>query len=92
MSVRKIISATAAMLAIQVMGEYTSMMYDFDLKQSLLEKTHNDVEMERAVRSNEKEQWYWCEMPNGGHTYHRYKPTVARLLTQRDGLRRVLEY
>lgn len=42
--------------------------------------------------SQEREEWFWCEMNNGGHTYHRYKPSIARLLTQRDGLKRIMEY
>ena len=40
---------------------------------------------------DEKEEWFWCEMSNGGHTYHRYKPTVAKLLSERDGLERIME-
>ena len=81
----------AALAAFPGMGEYSSMMYDFDLRQSIWEKNRSDVDMERALKSNEPEQWYYCEMANGGHTYHRYKPSVARLYTQRDGLMRIME-
>lgn len=50
-----------------------------------------DSEMDEASAANEKEEWFWCEMRNGGHTYHRYKPSVAKLLTERDGLERIME-
>lgn len=73
--------ATTAMFCFPGMGEYSAMAYDLC----------HDFEWELASSADEDEYWYWCQMANGGYTYHRYKPSVARLLTKRDGLERVME-
>jgi len=44
-----------------------------------------DQEWEEAERSNQKPQYYWCSMFNGGKCVRCYKPQVAEVVKKRTG-------
>lgn len=52
-------------------------------------KTFVDEEYDAAIAANETPQYFCCRLNNGGKTYKLYKPSVAALLTARDGLERI---
>lgn len=45
-----------------------------------------DLEWDKAIESNEKEQYYWVRMFNGGICIKKYKPSIAKLIKRRTGL------
>ena len=45
-----------------------------------------DPEWDKATESNEKEQYYWMRMFNGGICIKKYKPSIAKLIKRRTGL------
>lgn len=45
-----------------------------------------DLEWDEAMESNEKEQYYWMRMFNGGICIKKYKPSIAKLIKRRTGL------
>ena len=45
-----------------------------------------DPEWDKAIESNEKEQYYWVRMFNGGICIKKYKSSIAKLIRKRTGL------
>ena len=45
-----------------------------------------DPEWKKAMESNEKEQYYWVRMFNGGQCVKKYKPSIEKLIRRRNGL------
>ena len=45
-----------------------------------------DLEWDKAIESNEKEQYYWICMFNGGVCIKKYKPSIAKLIRKRTEL------
>ena len=45
-----------------------------------------DPEWDKAIEFNEKEQYYWVRMFNGGIYIKKYKPSIAKLIKKRTGL------
>lgn len=45
-----------------------------------------DPEWNRANEADEKEQYYWTQMFNGGRCVKKYKPSVAELVRRRTKL------
>lgn len=45
-----------------------------------------DPEWDKAIESNEKEQYYWMCMFNGGICIKKYKPSIVKLIRRRTGL------
>lgn len=48
-----------------------------------------DAEWDNAESANEKKRYYKCYMLNGGMTIKCYKPSVAKLVQKRTGVRLV---
>ena len=51
----------------------------------MLKHEYYDKEWEDANKANEELKYYLVHMPNGGRTYHLYKPSVADLISKRTG-------
>ena len=49
-----------------------------------------DPEWEEAINKKEPELYYWVEMYGGGRCIKKYKPSVAKLLSKRSGLKTTL--
>ena len=45
-----------------------------------------DLEWDKAIESNEKEQYYWVCMFNGGICIKKYKSSIAKLIRKRTRL------
>lgn len=45
-----------------------------------------DPEWDKAMEFNEKEQYYWVHMFNGGICIKKYKSSIAKLIRKRIGL------
>ena len=45
-----------------------------------------DPEWDKAIESNEKEQYYWVRMFNGGICIKKYKSSIAKLIRKRTRL------
>ena len=45
-----------------------------------------DPEWDKAIKFNEKEQYYWMRMFNGGICIKKYKLSIAKLIRKRTGL------
>ena len=69
----------------EVMGKYSRRN---DVKISL-DCAFSDPEFDDAVAADENEIYYWVYNTNGGRTIKKYKPSVAVLFSERDGLKRV---
>lgn len=48
-----------------------------------------DDEFDKAASAKENPQYYRCQMNNGGWAYHFYKPSVAAVLSKRDGMKHI---
>jgi len=46
-----------------------------------------DPEWQEAEQKNEEARYYRCEMGNGGYRINLYKPSIAKLVAYRTGLR-----
>ena len=52
-----------------------------------LAEDYVDIEWEKAWNSDEKPEYYIVTMYNNGKCIKKYKPSVAKLLQERTGLR-----
>ena len=49
-----------------------------------------DLEWDKAENADEPRLYYWVEMFNGGWCAREYKPAVAKLYSERTGLKVIL--
>ena len=57
------------------------------LLSGIFTKDVKDEEWDKAEKANEKPRYYTMYMNNGGKCIHRYKPSVAKLVSWRSGIK-----